>query len=181
MRADVSHHPDFVTGPLTTDHVHRTGRRVKSIWVLGTIAVACVKQTQPPPSDQLPPGPRAAVLQHHNNGARGGVYVDPALTRTAVRGLRQDGSFNAPLQGAVYAQPLYWDGGDGGQDLLSVAPQRNQVIAFDPLTGSRRWARTLASAASQSELPCGHIDPLRITGTPIIDPTRRPLVVDAMT
>ena len=170
-----------MAGPLTTDRVHRTGRRVKTLWILATIAVACVKQTQPPPSDQLPPGTRAAVLQHHNDAARSGVYVDPALTRTAVRGLRQDGSFNAPLQGSVYAQPLYWDGGDGGQDLLIVATQRNEVIAFDPLTGSRRWARTLASAASQSELPCGDIDPLGITGTPIIDPTRRLLFVDAMT
>src|SRR3989441_5650474 len=155
MRADVSHPPDFVAGPLTTDRVHRTGRRVKTIWILATIAVACVKQTQPPPSDQLPPGTRAAVLQHHNDAARSGVYVDSALTRAAVRGLRQDSSFNAPLQGSVYAQPLYWDGGDGGQDLLIVATQRNEVIAFDPLTGSRRWARTLASAASRSELPCG--------------------------
>src|SRR3989440_8317223 len=181
MRADVSHPPDFVAGPLTTDRVHRTGRRVKTVWILATIAVACAKQTPPPPSDQLPPGTRAAVLQHHNDAARTGVYVDPALTRTAIRGLRQDGSFNAPLQGSVYAQPLYWDGGDGGQDLLIVATQRNEVIAFDPLTGSRRWSRTLAPAASQSELPCGDIDPLGITGTPIIDPTRRLLFVDAMT
>ena len=170
-----------MAGPLTTNRVHRTGRRVKTIWVLGTIAVACAKQTQPPPSDQLPPGTRAAVLQHHNDAARTGVYVDPALTRTAIRGLRQDGSFNAPLQGSVYAQPLYWDGGDGGQDLLIVATQRNEVIAFDPLTGSRRWSRTLAPAVSQSELPFGNIDPLGITGTPIIDPGRRLLFVDAMT
>ena len=169
-----------MAGPLTTDRVHRTGFRVKTIWVLGTIAVACAKQT-PPPSDQLPPGTRAAVLQHHNDAARSGVYVDPALTRTAIRNLRQDGSFNAPLQGSVYAQPLYWDGGDGGQDLLVVATQRNEVIAFDPLTGSRRWARTLAPAASQSELPCGNIDPLGITGTPIIDPARKLLFLDAMT
>src|SRR5437016_8081424 len=181
MRADVSHPPDFVAGTLTTDRVHRTGRRVKTLWILATIAVACVKQTQPPPSDQLPPGTRAAVLQHHNDAARSGVYVDPALTRTAVRGLRQDGSFNAPLQSSVYAQPLYWDGGDGGQDLLIVATQRNQVIAFDPLSGARIWARTLAAPAPRSQLPCGNIDPLGITGTPIIDAPRKLMFVDAMT
>jgi outer membrane protein assembly factor BamB len=154
---------------------------VRTLCVLGIIAGACTKQAQPTPSDQLPPGTRAAVLQHHGDAARSGVYVDPALTRTAIRGLRQDGSFNAPLQGSVYAQPLYWDGGDGGQDLLVVATQRNEVIAFDPLTGSRRWSQTLAAAASRSELPCGNIDPLGITGTPIIDAGRKLLFVDAMT
>jgi hypothetical protein len=53
----------------------------------------------------------------------------------------------------VYAQPLYWDGGDGGQDLLIVATQRNEVIAFDPLTGARVWSRTLASPAPAASCP----------------------------
>src|SRR5439155_1328025 len=81
----------------------------------------------------------------------------------------------------VYAQPLYWDGGEGGQDLLLIATQNNEVIALDPLTGSRIWSRTLAAPASRSELPCGNIDPLGITGTPVIDAGRRLVFVAAMT
>jgi hypothetical protein len=121
------------------------------------------------------------VLQHHNDASRSGVYIDAALTRDAVSRFRQDTAFNAPLQGAVYAQPLYWDGGDGGQDLLIVSTQRNEVIAFDPITGARIWARTLAAPAPGSQLPCGNINPLGITGTPIIDAARKLLFVDAMT
>jgi hypothetical protein len=121
------------------------------------------------------------VLQHHNDAARSGVYVDASLTRDAVGRMRQDTAFSAPLQGSVYAQPLYWDGGDGGQDLLIVGTQRNEVIAFNPISGARIWSRTLASPAPRSELPCGNIDPLGITGTPVIDASRRLLFVAAMT
>ena len=124
---------------------------------------------------------RAAVLQHHNDAARSGVYVDASLTRAAVGSLRQDTAFNASYQGSAYAQPLYWDGGDGGQDLLIVATERNEVIALDPLTGTRIWSRTLASPAPGTELPCGNIDPLGVTGTPVIDPARKLLFVAAMT
>src|SRR5467141_558525 len=156
---------------------------MRAAWVVVCAAVACSKNAQLPasPSDQLPSGVRGAVLQHHNDAARSGVYVDASLTRAAVGRLRQDTAFNAPLQGAVYAQPLYWDGGDGGQDLLIVATQRNEVVAFDPLTGARIWSRTLASPAPRSQLPCGNIDPLGITGTPIIDASRKLMFVDAMT
>ena len=131
--------------------------------------------------DQLPAGARGAVLQHHADAARSGVYVDAALTRAAVRNLRADTAFSATYQGPVYAQPLYWDAGEGGQDLLIVVTERNEVIAFDPLTGARIWSRTLAAPSGLSELPCGNIDPLGITGTPVIDASRKLLFADAMT
>src|SRR6266851_2825825 len=104
-----------------------------------------------PPVDQFPPGAQGAVLQHHGDAVRSGIYVDAALTRAAVRNLRQDAAFSATYQGPVYAQPLYWDAGTGGQDLLLVFTERNEVIAFDRLTGAR-----------------------------IIDPARKLLFVDAM-
>ncbi len=169
--------------PLTVGRWRVTLSRMRAAWVVACAAVACSKNAQPPASssDQLPSGVRGAVLQHHNDAARSGLYEDASLTRAAVGRLRQDTAFNAPLQGAVYAQPLYWDGGDGGQDLLIVATQRNEVIAFDPLTGARIWSRTLASPAPRSELPCGNIDPLGVTGTPVIDPARKLLFVAAMT
>jgi len=168
---------------LTIAPPQRNARRVRALCAIACAAAACSKTAQPPPpaSDHLPAGVRAAVLQHHNDDARSGVYVDASLTRAAVRTLRQDTSFTAPLQGSVYAQPLYWDGGEGGQDLLIVATQRNEVIAFDPLTGSRIWSRTLAAPAPSSELPCGNIDPLGTVGTPVIDAARRLLFVAAMT
>jgi len=157
---------------------------MRPLCALACAALACSKNGQqqppPPPSDLIPPGVRAAVLQHHNDAARSGVYVDPALTRAAVANLRQDMSFVPPLVGSVYAQPLYWDGGDGGQDLVIVATQRNEVIAFDPLRGSRIWSRTLDPPAPPGDLPCGNIHPLGIVGTPVIDAPRKLLFVAAM-
>jgi outer membrane protein assembly factor BamB len=164
---------------LTVGRLQPNARRVRAALAVACAAFACSKNAQP--SDQLLSGVRGAVLQHHNDAARSGVYVDASLTRAAVGKLRQDTAFNAPLQGAVYAQPLYWDGGAGGQDLVIVATQRNEVIAFDPLTGTRIWSQTLASPAPRSELPCGNIDPLGVTGTPVIDPARKLLFVAAMT
>ncbi|HYY52386.1 MAG TPA: hypothetical protein VE755_05925, partial [Myxococcales bacterium] len=153
--------------------------------ILGAVAcavIACSRNAQPPPqtNDQFPSGARASVLQHHNDAARSGVYVDASLTRAAAVQLRQDAAFNATVAGIIYAQPLYWDGGEGGQDLLLVATQNNEVIALDPLTGSRIWSRTLATPAVRAELPCGIISTLGIIGTPVIDASRRLLFADAM-
>lgn len=153
--------------------------------LIAVALIACPKTTPvaavTDARDQLPAGLRASVLQHHNDAQRSGVYIDASLTREAVRALRQDTAFSATLQGGVYAQPLYWDGGDGGQDLLIVATQRNEVIAFDPISGARRWSRVLGTPAARSELPCGNIDPIGIVGTPVIDAGRKLLFADAMT
>src|SRR6267143_2115534 len=93
---------------LTVGRLQPNARRVRAALAVACAAFACSKNAQP--SDQLLSGVRGAVLQHHNDAARSGVYVDASLTRAAVGRLRQDTAFNAPLQGAVYAQPLYWDG-----------------------------------------------------------------------
>src|SRR5205823_14344529 len=110
-------------------------------------ALACQSSAPRPQGlpDQLPAGVRGSVLQHHANASRDGIYTDPALTRAAARGLRQDTFFSAALQGPVDAQPLYWDGGDQGPDLLLVFTERNEVIAFDPISGQRVWSRVVGA------------------------------------
>jgi outer membrane protein assembly factor BamB len=156
---------------------------VRAFCVIACAAIACstnAKPTPPPTTDHLPSGVRAAVLQHHNDATRTGVYVDPSITRAAAARLRQDLAFNASFAGTAFAQPLYWDGGEGGQDLLLVSTQNNEVIAFDPLTGSRIWSRTLAAPAVRSELPCGNINSLGVIGTPVIDASRALLFANAM-
>src|SRR5580704_7198227 len=48
----------------------------------------------------------ASVLQHHNDLARDGLYVDATLTKTAAAGMNIDASFaGAMVTGNVYAQP----------------------------------------------------------------------------
>jgi len=108
------------------------------------------------------------------------VYVDPTLTRAAAASFRLDPTFRAALAGPIYAQPLYLTGGAGG-DLVVAASERNEVAAFAASSGATVWSRRLGDPVPLSALPCGNLDPLGVTGTPVVDPASRTLYVDAMT
>ena len=127
-----------------------------------------------------PGGTRGAVLEHHGGPRRDGVYVDATLTRAAAAAFHLDPSFRAAVAGAIYAQPLYVPG-PREPDLVIAATEQNNVSAFDARTGATVWTRHLADAVPISRLPCGNIDPLGITGTPVADPQTRTLYLDAMT
>jgi len=144
-------------------------------WPLAVAAVAALGAAVP-----RSPAPAASVLQYHADLARDGVYVDAALTRAAVATLHRDPGFAAATQGAAYAQPLYVED-PTGHDMIVVATEENRVYALDAGTGAAIWARQLAAPVPRSALPCGNIDPLGITGTPVIDPTSRTIFLDAMT
>ncbi|HLY36874.1 MAG TPA: PQQ-binding-like beta-propeller repeat protein [Candidatus Binatia bacterium] len=123
----------------------------------------------------------ASVFQYHADLERDGVYVDAVLTRAAVATLHRDPGFVATTTGATYAQPLYVADAAGGRGLILVATEENRVYALDATTGATVWSQQLASPVPLSALPCGNIDPLGITGTPVIDPTSRTIYLDAMT
>jgi hypothetical protein len=125
-------------------------------------------------------GPAVSVLEHHHSGDRRGVYVIPQLTKAAVATLVLDTSFTPSVSGNVYAQPLYVADA-GGHDRVFVATELNQVSAVWAADGSISWQRTLAPPMDGSFLPCGNINPLGITGTPIIDLPSRTLFLDTMT
>lgn len=123
-----------------------------------------------------------SVLMHHKNPSRDGLYVQPTFTKAAIGTLHKDTAF-APtgLQGAVYAQPLFVDGGPGGKDLVIVATEGNNVYALDASNGSTVWTKNLGTPVALSHLPCGNIDPFGVTGTPVIDLVSRTIYVDAET
>lgn len=121
------------------------------------------------------------VLQYHLDGTRDGAYVDPLITQKAAAATHRDKTFNAPLPGPVYAQPLYVNNGPGGKAAFVVATEQNQVLAIDAANGSYLWTRSLGSPVSVSRLPCGNINLLGVTGTPVIDATSRIIYADAMT
>jgi outer membrane protein assembly factor BamB len=125
--------------------------------------------------------PAADVVQHHNHGNRDGLYIDPGFTRDIVSTLHRDPTFHAPLNGPVYAQPLYVGNGAGGNPTLIVATEQNQVLALSAADGSPIWTANLGTPVPLSKLPCGDIDPLGITGTPVVDPNNRVIYADAMT
>jgi hypothetical protein len=144
--------------------------------VAGTAGGAGKAGTGAPPSTNG----AASVLQYHNNALRDGVYVDAAFTRAAAGMIKKDTTFTAMVAGPTFAQPLYFEGGPDGKDLVITATEQNEVTAFNAADGAVVWRKTLAAPAS-SGLPCGNITPLGVTGTPVIDAASRTLFVAAMT
>jgi hypothetical protein len=122
-----------------------------------------------------------SVLEHHNGPRRNGVYGDPALTKASASSFHIDPSFKARVPGAIYGQLLYVARGVKGKDVVIAATEKNYVAALDAVTGKTLWMRHLGDPVPLSKLPCGNIDPLGITGTPVIDMASRRIFLDAMT
>lgn len=114
----------------------------------------------------------ASVFTYHADPGRSGNFVVPSLTYDRARSVHPDSGFNAQFAGHVYAQPLYWRGN------LIVVTEDNTVEAIDGGTGREVWRRALGTPVPRNALPCGDIDPLGITGTPVID-ANGTLYVDA--
>jgi hypothetical protein len=121
------------------------------------------------------------VTQYHNHNSRDGVYIDAAFTRTTAANLKRDTNFNGTIAGGVYAQPLYIENGPGGRAMVIAVTESNNVYALDAITGTVIWQQNVGQPVPRANLPCGNIDPMGITGTPIVDLASRTLVLDAMT
>jgi outer membrane protein assembly factor BamB len=66
-------------------------------------------------------------------------------------------------------------------DVVIVATPNNSVYAFDVRTGQLRWQQLqLGSPVDGSTLPCGNVDPVGITSTPVADPASNRLYVVGM-
>ncbi len=108
------------------------------------------------------------VLTYHGDRARSGLYVVPGLTWAAAATAHLDKNFNGAVAGNVYAQPLFWHGG-GGHGLVIVATESDNVVALDAVTGVPVWQQNLGRPVSLDTLPCGNINPVGVTGTPVIE------------
>jgi outer membrane protein assembly factor BamB len=51
-----------------------------------------------------------------------------------------------------------------------VATENDTLYALDARSGQIQWHTTVGTPVPLSDLPCGNIDPLGITGTPVYDP-----------
>ena len=78
------------------------------------------------------------------------------------------------LDGQIYGEPLV----EGGR--VFVATENDTVYALNVRTGTLLWADHVGTPVQASALPCGDIAPVvGITSTPVIDPTRNEVFVDA--
>jgi polyvinyl alcohol dehydrogenase (cytochrome) len=95
---------------------------------------------------------------YHADAARSG-YVRglPAAGRLGMGWVRR-------LDGAVYGQPLVVRG------IVIAATENDTVYGLDRSTGRILWATHLGTPLPLSAQPCGDINPLGITSTPVYDP-----------
>jgi outer membrane protein assembly factor BamB len=105
---------------------------------------------QPTGSDDWP--------MYHRDAARTGYVAGLAAPA------RLTSAWQAHLDGAVYAEPLVIG------DAVIAATEGDSLYALDLQTGRVRWRTNVGAPMPRSALPCGNIDPLGITGTPIYDP-----------
>jgi hypothetical protein len=129
----------------------------------------------------VPTNAQVNVTQFHNQASRDGLYIDSSFTLSAAANLTRDLNFDGTIQGEVYAQPLYIEGGPGGRAMIIAVTQLNNVYALDAVTGSIIWQRNVGPPVPGDHLGCSLFDFLGILGTPIVDLTSRALFLDAMT
>ena len=121
-----------------------------------------------------------SILTYHGHSDRSGNFVVPGLTWERARSVHLDESFRPDISGNVYAQPLYWRARGSTSAILLLATEDNIVHAIDADSGKEIWKQSLGRPVARSSLLCGNIDPLGVTGTPVIDETTEAIYLDAM-
>jgi polyvinyl alcohol dehydrogenase (cytochrome) len=107
------------------------------------------------------------------------VYHGNALSTGVSTALKSVSTSKRPwaspvLSGEIYGEPLVYAGD------VFVATENDTVYALTSTHGSVVWSRHLATAVPDSDLPCGNISPtVGITGTPVIDPSRKEIFMVA--
>ncbi|HTC94519.1 MAG TPA: Ig-like domain-containing protein [Terriglobales bacterium] len=125
----------------------------------------------------------ASVLTFHNDGQRTGLnpnesVLSPANVNPATFGKL----FSYPVDGQLYAQPLYVPGlaniAGATHNVVFAATEHNTVYAFDAdgLSTMPLWQKNLGPAAPSRDVE-GISPELGITGTPVIDPNTSTLYV----
>ena len=131
-------------------------------------------------------GAQVNVTTWHNDLARTGANTQESILTTANVNVNTFGKlFSIPVDGQVFAQPLYLSGvpiGGGMHNVVYVATEHDSVYAIDADSGTIYAQVSLippgGTTVSPSDLNCGDINPeLGITSTPVIDPASNTLYV----
>src|SRR4249919_2611867 len=148
----------------------RTARLAAAALTAGVLAAAAAcsgggtATGSAPPSRTLAPDPGggghpdAAWPTYGRDFARSGVAAGVAAPGPLTV------SWRVHLDGAVYGQPLLVG------NLVIAATENDSVYGLDQATGKVAWRTHVGTPVPLSDLPCGNIDPLGITGTPVYNP-----------
>ncbi len=113
----------------------------------------------PTPTNSPVPAVNSAdwTTYHYDNSRAGYLASEPDPQRLTR-------AWSTRLDGAVYAEPLVV----GGRVL--IATEGDSLYSLDARTGQVQWHTNVGRPVPLAQLPCGNIDPLGITGTPVYDP-----------
>jgi outer membrane protein assembly factor BamB len=126
---------------------------------LGAIGAAggAVAATSAPAPTATVAFPASAWPTYGQNVARTGIAPNAAPPgKLSI-------AWRSALDGPVYGQPLLIGG------LVVVATENDTIYALQSATGRVAWRAHVGTAVPLGNLPCGNIDPLGITGTPVYD------------
>jgi hypothetical protein len=144
-------------------------RIILAVLALALTALTAVVTTTPATAvtSRHKPAGTTDWRSYHGNTARTGRNPNLPAFRGHLHMIR-----HIALDGAVYASPIVANG------LTIVATENNTLYAFG--AHSRLvWKHHLGAPSPASQRPCGDIDPLGITGTPIYAPKTRLVYVAA--
>jgi hypothetical protein len=136
----------------------------------------------------LPASAQTSILtQHYDISRTGQNTAETILTTSNVNSSTFGKLFWIPVDGYVYAQPLYKPGvtipGNGVHNVLYIATEHDSLYAVDADNGAPLWnvSYLINGATTLSTNDVGgtqDINPeIGITGTPTIDPTTNTLYV----
>ncbi len=117
--------------------------------------------TASPQATAIPITPNPASADwttYHANNLRTGYIQDTPDPHSLSK------IWRTQLDGSVYAEPLVVG------NRIIVATEGDSLYALNPGSGSILWHTNVGTPVPLSSLPCGNIDPLGITGTPVYDP-----------
>ena len=90
---------------------------------------------------------------------------EPALSPAAVQSGGFGQLFSVQVSGAIYSQPLVYDG------TVVVTTERANAYGINAATGAIEWHRSFGTPVTAAEIDCGDLTPyLGSTSTPVIDP-----------
>jgi len=131
-------------------------------------------------------GEGPAILTFHGDSTRTGWTVDEhVLTSSTVRAGRFVKLWTSAVEGEIYAEPLIVPGVailGAVRTAVYVVTGGGFVYALDASDGKRLWGPVpLGPPVPRDSLPCGNVDPVGITSTPVLDQEAGTLYVVGLT
>jgi fibronectin type 3 domain-containing protein len=141
--------------------------------------------------------PSVSVLTYHNDNLRSGDNLnETVLTPANVNSTTFGKLLSTPVDGQIYAQPLYVSGvsltvpglGPGKHNVVYVATEHDSLYAIDANSGQILWQDSFINpAAGVTTVPSADVNTtdltpeIGITATPVIDPATKTLYVEVKT